>query len=34
MKDSQTYLIQIPLSYMILTEQVVIMPTALSDFKS
>lgn len=33
MKDSPTYLIQTPFSYMILTEQLVIMLTALSDFK-
>lgn len=34
MKDSPIYLIQIPLSYMNLTEQLVIMLTALSDFNS
>lgn len=34
MKDSPIYLIQIPLSYVILTEQLVIVLTALSDFKS
>lgn len=33
MQDSPIYLIQIPLSYMTLTEQLVIMLTALSDFK-
>lgn len=34
MKDSPIHLIQIPLSYMNLTEQLVIMLTALSDFNS
>lgn len=34
MKDSPIYLIQIPLSYMNLTEQLVITLTALSEFNS